>query len=215
MDGALPTLPGLRERGSPFSYACQGCGRCCHHKTIRVGPYEIARLAEVLGTTTTEVIDRYLAEDGATLRTVEEDACVFLDGTRCGVHAGRPLVCRLYPLGWATSSRGGEAFVELEPHPETEGVYGEDGTVGDYLETQETAPYERAAARYTAVLRRIESLAETEGPDPGPPPPLTDVDRAVTEECELRGVEVPETVEERVGLHLEILQRWLDGAESS
>lgn len=169
----------------------------------------------MLGTSTTEVIDRYLSEDGATLRTVEDGACVFLDGSRCSVHAGRPLVCRLYPLGRATGSRGGEFFVEIEPHPETEGVYGEDGTVGEYLETQETAPYERATSRYSALLYRIQSLAETEGPDPGPPPPLTDVDRAVTEECESRGMEIPETLEERVDLHLEILERWVDGAESS
>lgn len=122
-------------------------------------------------------------------------------------------MCRLYPLGWGSGSDGAEVFFELEPHPRTEGVYGGDGTVGDYLEAQGTAPYERAARRYTAALRRIQAAAERDGPDPGPPPPLMDVDRAVAAECEARGVAVPDDVEERVEIHLALLHRWLDGAE--
>ncbi len=179
-----------------------------------MGPYEIARLAEARGTSTTDVIENHLADDGATLKRTADGACGFLDGTGCSVHGGRPLMCRLYPLGWATGSDGAEAFLELEPHPRTAGVYGGEGTVGDYLERQGTQPYERATARYAAVLRRLEALTERDGPDPGPPPPLTDVDRAVTAECEARGVAVPESVEERVDLHLELLDRWLDAAEA-
>lgn len=205
-------LPVLRTRESAFAYACNGCGRCCHHKAIRVGPYEIARLGEALETTTGEVLANHLSDDGATLRTGPDGACTFLDGTRCSVHGGRPLTCRLYPLGWAAGPDGGDAFVELEPHPETDGVYGGDGTVADYLDAQGIAPYQRAARRYAAVLDRIRAALDSDGPDPGPPPPLTDVDRAVAAECEARGIAVPGTVDERIELHLAILHRWLDGA---
>ena len=209
-------LPVLRERTDPFSYECHGCGRCCYRKVIRVSPYGIARLAEVLGTTTTTVLEESLEPDGARLRTAEDGACVFLDGTRCSVHAGRPLVCRIYPLSWIFGSEGGERFGEYEGHPDTEGVYGNgEATVGDYLEAQEVAPYTRAHRRYSEVLRRIERLAEREGPDPGAPPPMLDVDRAIAEACEADGVEEPEGVEERVALHLEILHRWADRAESA
>lgn len=208
-------LPVLHARETPFSYDCHGCGRCCHHKAIRVGPYEVARLADALGESTTVVLARYVAEDGATLETVESGACVFLDGGRCTVHHGRPLVCRLYPLGWGVGPSGAEAFVELQPHPQTEGVYGEAGSVADYLEAQGTEPYQRAAARYAAVFRRILAAAEREGPEPEPHPPLADVDAAVAAACEARGIFVPDHVETRVALHLEELHRWLDTVEAT
>ena len=204
-------LPVLRRREDPFAYACHGCGRCCHHKAIRVNPYEVARLADALGTTTTDVLDRHVMPDGATLRQQRSGACVFLKDGRCTVHAGRPLVCRLYPLGWVTGRGGAEAFVERAPHPETEGVYGGDGAVADYLASQGTAPYEHAAARYAAVHDRLAAAAERDGPDPAPPPPLTDVDRALAE----AGEPAPDDVEDRVAVHLDLLRQWLGGVEAS
>lgn len=205
-------LPVARTRESTFSYTCHGCGRCCHGKQIRVGPYEAARLAEVLGTTTTDVFAQYVVPETSALRQTEEGACVFLNGNGCGVHTGRPTACRLYPLSWFGAHNGREAFAELSAHPQTEGVYGTDETVDDYLRTQETAPYERAAWRYAEAMKRLALAAEADGPDPGDPPPLTDVDAAVTADCTARGVPVPDDVEARVDLHLEILHRWLDAA---
>lgn len=200
----------LRPRSSPFSYECRGCGRCCHRKWIAVNPYEIARLADGLGTSTTDVIDRYLMDDGATLRTVKDGACVFLREGACSVHADRPLVCRLYPLGWTVAADGGELFMELRPHPQTEGVYGGDGTIGDYLDAQGTAPYERAARGYVAVMQRMRVAAEAPGPEPGLSPPLTDVDEAVTADSAARGVPVPRELEARVARHLDLLAAWVD-----
>lgn len=209
----MTLLPVVRTRESPFSYTCGGCGRCCYHKAIRVGPYAAARLAEVLAVSTGEVLERYVETETATLHQTEDGACVFFDRDRgCTVHSGRPLACRLYPLGWFGTDSEREAFAEVSPHPKTEGVYGEDGTVADYLASQETAPYERASWRYAAVLRRLRHAADADGPDPGEPPPLLDVDAAVTATCNTRGVPVPPDVDARVDLHLELLNQWLDAA---
>lgn len=207
-------LPVARTRESTFSYTCYGCGRCCYGKAIRVGPYATARLAEVLELSTGEVLAQYVDPETSTLRQTEDRACVFFDAANggCTVHAGRPMACRLYPLGWFGSAGGREAFSELSPHPQTEGVYGTDGTVDDYLRTQETAPYEAAAWRYAEVMRRMALAAESDGPDPGDPPPILDVDAAVAADCDTRGVPVPEDVEARVDLHLALLHRWLDAA---
>ena len=49
------------QRDSAFSYQCNACSRCCHNKAIRVGAYEILRLARRLGITTTEFIERHTA----------------------------------------------------------------------------------------------------------------------------------------------------------
>ena len=207
----MTLLPVARTRESAFAYACHGCGRCCHGKTISVSPYEAARLADTLGLSTTELFERHVVPETGAIRT-EEGACTFLDGTGCTVHAGRPIACRLYPLGWFSNRQDQEAFAELAPHPQTEGVYSTDGTVADYLERQGTAPYERAMRRYAEVLWRLTEAADVDGPDPGEPPPMTDVDAAVEADCAARGVPVPDDVEDRVNLHLDLLHRWLDAA---
>lgn len=211
----MTLLPVAHTRQSAFAYACRGCGRCCYHKTIRVAPYEIARIADALGMRTTEVIKQYIDPEASALRQTKSHACVFLDGSGCGVHSGRPLSCRLYPLGWFSDRQEDEAFGELSPHPETEGIYSTDGTVADYLEAQETAPYERAAQRYAEVLWRLNSALELDGPDPGEAPSMTDVDAAVDVDCAIRGVPIPDDVEARVDLHIELLHRWLDAAGAS
>ena len=90
-------LPVFRGRESPFAYTCNGCGRCCHDKAIRVGPYEVARIAEALGVTTTHVLDEHVDPDVGALRQRPDGSCVLLREGRCSVHQGRPLACRLYP----------------------------------------------------------------------------------------------------------------------
>lgn len=200
-------LPVVRDRDEAFSYACHGCGRCCVHKAIRVDTYAVARLADALGTTTGDVLDRYVDAGTSTLRQRDGGACVFYDGG-CSVHPGRPLACRLYPLGWSARTDGTESFLQLSGHPGSPGVYGTDGTVADYLASQETAPYERASWRYAAVLRRLRAALEADGPDPGDPPPIADVDAALAE----AGGPVPDDVEARVECHLALLHAWLDAA---
>ena len=204
-------LPVVRDRGASFSYACHGCGHCCHHKAIRVDPYAVARLADALGVSTTAVLRDYVDAATSTLRQSDGGACVFFDGG-CSVHSGRPLPCRLYPLGWGGEPNGDESFYELSAHPQSAGVYGTDGTVADYLASQGTAPYERASWRYAEVLRRLHLAADADGPDPGAPPSITDVDEAVRHHCEQRGEPIPDDVEARVDLHLALLHAWLDAA---
>jgi hypothetical protein len=43
---------------------------------------------------------------------------------------------------------------------------------------------------------------------------MTDVDAAVEADCTPRGVPIPDDVEARVDLHLELMHRWLDEAEA-
>ena len=148
-------LPVLHTRSTEFSYECRGCSRCCYNRRIQVNPYELARLARGLGITTTEVIARFTVEGGTALATRAERACVFLGERGCTVHTDRPLVCRLYPLGRVVKADGSESFVENEPHPETRGLYGRDGTVEGYIESQGVGPYIAAANRYYAVFTRL------------------------------------------------------------
>jgi uncharacterized protein len=230
----LPTSLPLRTgwsltRESEFSYQCRGCGRCCYGKAIPVNPYEIARLAEVLGTTTTDVLARCTTTGGAILAARPDDACIFLGERGCSVHQGRPLACRLYPLGLLVTPDGDERFAEVVPHPESAGVYGAaPERVEDWLRGQGAGPYLAASRRYAAVLRRLLAVlagseeatavrAEASAAMERAPRPedetWLDVDAVVARRCAARGEPMPDDLTLKVEMHLAALEELADGLE--
>ena len=214
-------------RATPFSYACGRCSRCCYHKGIALNPYEVLRLARHWGLSTTEFIQRYTDAAGTQLRQRTDGACVFLTAQGCSVHADRPLVCRIYPLGRHISPEDEETFSELEPHPETEGKYGIKGTVGDYLEAQGAGPYLKAADLYLNLFREMADLLFEQIGRLAPPereavgqrcvrpegsaalnPAWLDIDGAVDRHCRERGRAKPAEPWRLMELHLEALSTW-------
>ena len=118
-----------------------------------------------------EAIERYTIRRGSILKFTDGGACAALEGARCGVYRGRPLACRLYPLGLERiKDADGETFVTLEPAAGSLGVYGGDGAVNDFLDAQGVASYLEANARYAsliAVLReRIAATADFDRVEP-------------------------------------------------
>ena len=204
----------------PFSYVCHRCRNCCHDKLIQVNPYEIARLARHRGISTTAFI-RDCLEHAVYLRRQADGACIFLGPDGCMVHADRPLVCRLYPLGRHVGPSGEVEFSEMEPHPATKGVYGRDGTIADYIAMQGVAPFVEAADRYLALLNRLyqawrnaPEISEVEaaqtGPDTDDVPDLLDLDRAVGDYCANNGIPEPVEIAERMQVHLQAVTAWLE-----
>lgn len=224
--GAAPTLVFDKERTSPFTYVCRACNRCCYHKAIQVGPYEVLRLARNRSISTTEFLRTYTETGGTILRVQPDGNCVFLTEKGCGVHPDRPLVCRLYPLGRQIDADGRERFTDLPPHPESAGVYGGGETVEDYLATQAVAPYFAAAERYSALYRRMVALFESfttgMGEEKGETrvemttapndllSPLLDVDATVAAYCATRGLMAPENPEAIIDLHITAVEAWLN-----
>jgi Fe-S-cluster containining protein len=144
------------DRRAQFSYRCNACGRCCHNKVIALSPYDVLRIARAAHVTTSEAVHRFTIRRGSILKFTEAGACSALDGARCVVHEGRPLPCRLYPLGMERGPGGrGENFVRLEPARGSLGVYGEDGTVSGFLEEQEVEDYLEANRRYRSLIARM------------------------------------------------------------
>ena len=144
------------NRQSQFSYDCNVCGKCCRDKVITLAPYDLLRIARAAGVSTGEAIARFTLRRGSILKFGVEGACAMLDGVRCRIHEGRPLACRLYPLGLERTPDGrGERFVRLEPALGSLGVYGDDGTVRDFLEAQDVAEYLDANDRYRRLIPRI------------------------------------------------------------
>jgi Fe-S-cluster containining protein len=138
---------------TPWSYACGQCGNCCRDKDFIVTPYDVLRLSEGLGQLPAQTMAQYIDPSRPALRTNRDGWCVFFkQGQGCSVHASRPAVCRLYPLGRTVAQDGKVMFEEAEPHPATKGRYAKDGTVGAYLIEQGMQPYLAALEEVGAFL---------------------------------------------------------------
>lgn len=222
-------MAGVRyKRDSPFSYDCRACSRCCHDKIIQLNPYEVARLAENRGLSTTEFLVRYTERNGTALSRVEHGACVFLTPRGCDVHPDRPLVCRLYPLGRRMTAEGEEMFHELTPHPQTEGEYGASGTVGEFLTWQGAQPFIDAVDRYVEVVGRMSAVLRGtvgndvqlqqeaqevveelgEGQRQGVPDWI-DMDLVVAHRCGLRNEPIPSEISTKMNMHIQAIEEWL------
>jgi uncharacterized protein len=144
------------ERQSKFSYACNRCGLCCRDKVITLSPYDLIRIARAAGVSTRDAVARFTLRRGSLLRFLSDGRCAALEGPRCTIHPGRPLACRFYPLGLerAPSAEGEhvERFVRLEPVAGSLGVYGAAGTVAEFLNGQDAAPYLHAIALYYPLV---------------------------------------------------------------
>ena len=127
------------------------------------------RLARAVGITTREAIARYTIRRGSILKFNDNGACAALEGARCGAHRGRPLACRLYPLG-IEHAEDQERFVTLEPAAGSLGVYGGDGAVNDFLDAQGVAEYLEANAGYASLMavfrERIAATADFDRVEP-------------------------------------------------
>jgi uncharacterized protein len=216
------------NRDSPFSYQCQSCQRCCHHKAIRVTPFEILRLARNLAISTTQFIAVHTQSGGTVLRTGDSNdrACIFLGKSGCSVYADRPLVCRIYPLGSQEFPGGEQRFRHLEPAKGSEGIYGTSGTIADFLVSQGLEPAYAMDERYRAVFDRMsDCLASLDADelqkwterqnmldnaeDGSAASPWIDIDKTVSSYCRKHGREVPNDIEDSVTLHIAAIDEWI------
>jgi Fe-S-cluster containining protein len=227
-EDTLASIDFALEGASLFSYRCNACSRCCHDKAIRVGPYEILRLARRLGLTTTEFIAQHTEAGGTLLRMQDANdrACIFLTDEGCGVYPDRPVVCRIYPLARSVDADGHERFGQVSPHPDTDGIYGASGTVAGFVEKQGAVPFFEISRRYAALyLRMVEALERLDpeelqrGPShssaveetaPGvAASPWTDIDLTVAEFCRAKERPIPADLEGAIAVHIEAIEAWI------
>lgn len=88
---------------------CLGCSACCHNMgtSIVLDPWDIYQLTTGLGQSMEELLAQAIelnVVDGLVLPNLkmqqQSEACFYLDENgRCRIHAYRPGICRLFPLG--------------------------------------------------------------------------------------------------------------------
>lgn len=102
---------------------CKGCSDCCRGmgESIVLDPYDIWRLTTGLQLSFEELLaDKVELNvfDGMILPNLkmsqQTDACAFLNEEgRCSVHAIRPGICRLFPLGRYYENGGFQYFLQV------------------------------------------------------------------------------------------------------
>lgn len=149
---------------------CTRSGTCCHGKTVRLNPWELAHLAAAKGLTPRQFRDQYGEFGGIQLRFdgapgwKQLPACSqYAPGLGCTVHAGRPLVCRFYPLGRRKQGAEtsylyqGSDFPCLEGCPEVLDMpY---LSVAAYIGSQDVKPFEAAQDAYLEVMQELADSA--------------------------------------------------------
>lgn len=91
-------------------HGCKGCHKCCTGmgNSVILDPYDAYRLQQGLGKSLSVLLSEEMVELGVTEGVIlpnmrmagREERCSFLDEAgRCSIHAYRPGVCRLFPLG--------------------------------------------------------------------------------------------------------------------
>ena len=88
---------------------CLGCSACCHNMgtSIVLDPWDVYQLTRGLGQSMEELLAQAIelnVVDGLVLPNLkmqqQSEACFYLDENgRCRIHAYRPGICRLFPLG--------------------------------------------------------------------------------------------------------------------
>lgn len=102
-------------------YECQGCSACCRGmgKSIILDPIDLFHLKQANGKDFAGLLNQEIelnVVDGMILPNLKmdpkTDACPFLDeNERCGIHAFRSGICRLFPLGRLYEEEGFRYFL--------------------------------------------------------------------------------------------------------
>jgi len=191
---------------------CSRTGTCCFGKLVLINPWELVSLAKEKKMTPREFRDLYCEFGGARLEfngkvdSREQQACSqYVDNFGCSVHLGRPLACRLYPLGRQIQSEEvhymfqGDEFPCLEGCPEV--IELPQLSVGEYLKGQITDKFEKAQDAYLELMQNIADMAFELLLDTG----LAESgDKATLPLWRKMGNELPEVLVDRIG------DEWID-----
>ena len=144
-----------------FSFRCHNkieCfNTCCGDVNIALTPYDIIRLKQRLGLTSSEFIERYTLRPFTKdqrlpvvllrMEDKERKPCHFVTEQGCGVYEDRPWPCRMYPVGTASARtdedpNAPEFYFLMKDDPC--GGFAEDRklTIRQWMEDQGVGPYD-------------------------------------------------------------------------
>ena len=144
---------------------CKGCSACCRDmgESIILDPMDVYRIAEHTGmffqTLLTGRIELHVV-DGIILPSMKMDGgrncCTFLNEEgRCSIHAYRPGVCRLFPLGRYYENNGFRYFLQVHECPKKNKTKIK---VQKWIDTPDIKRYEQYITDWHYFLNTLETL---------------------------------------------------------
>lgn len=148
---------------------CEGCSECCRGmgSSIILDPMDIWRIQKGIGRGFQALLEEGKIElnmaDGMILPDLkmdtEREACPFLDSRgRCSIHACRPGLCRLFPLGRYYEENGFKYFIQIhECRKQDRGKI----KIKKWLGIPNLKAYENYIMEWHAFLNQCENALET------------------------------------------------------
>lgn len=149
---------------------CTRSGTCCHGNLVLLNPWEIFSLAQEKKMSAKEFRDQYTEFGGSKLRFEgtssfkgKKSCSLYIDNFGCSVHDGRPLACRLFPLGRQIQNNEveyifqGTEFPCLTDCPDV--ILLPKLNVETYLKGQATENFENAQDAYLEMMQNIADIA--------------------------------------------------------
>jgi Fe-S-cluster containining protein len=191
---------------------CSRSGTCCFGKAVLLNPWELLNLSREKKTTPREFRDLYtdfggirLRFDGKQDKKGQNSCSQYIPNFGCSVHLGRPLACRLYPLGRQIQSNKAHYMFEGETFPCltdcAEVLELPKLSVGEYLKGQQAGEFEKAQDEYLTIMQNIADIAFELLLDSGLAATAETKTLAIWREM---GNELPENLTERIG------KQWVD-----
>ena len=146
---------------------CQGCFACCcgMGNSIILDPLDVHRLTTGLNQSFEALLASYLelnVVDGIILPNLKmqgsRECCAFLNEEgRCTIHAIRPGICRLFPLGRYYENGSFQYFLQIHECKKTNRTKVK---VKKWINTPEFGKYETFVNRWHYYLKDMEALIE-------------------------------------------------------
>lgn len=144
---------------------CKGCSACCHGMgdSIVLDPYDAWRLERGLGSPFAALLNTTVGlhvEGGVILPHLamsgEDERCGYLNGVgRCSIHAVRPGICRLFPLGRIYEDGAFSYFLQVN---ECRNRHRSKVRVGKWIDTPDVERYERFVLEWHDLIRDLQQL---------------------------------------------------------
>ena len=165
-------LYGVNDMVKADCHGCQGCSKCCQGmgSSIILDPYDVYRLTTGLH----KSIEELLAEsvelnvvDGVILPNLKmvgaKESCSFLNQEgRCSIHAYRPGICRLFPLGRYYENGSFQYFLQIG---ECAGKNPTKIKVSKWIDTPDFTRNREFTIRWHYLMNEVEELVASNEDD--------------------------------------------------
>jgi len=160
-------LYGLEDMVRADCAGCAGCSACCRGmgNSVVLDPFDVYRLVNGTGIRFEGLLQNHLelnVVDGVILPNLKmagaSEACAFLsEEGRCTVHAHRPGICRIFPLGRLYEDGSFKYFLQVK---ECKKGNRSKVKVKKWIDTPNAKNYDNYIARWHYFLKDLQKLVK-------------------------------------------------------